>query len=176
MEPDNDRPILDSYWVIPGIFLAGAHPGINNGSQTREILIGFLNAGFNAFINLTGENELPSYQQILLEEAGHLGFQVIHQRFSILDRGLPSRDLMVAILDALDRFLENGSKVYLHCWGGIGRTGTTVGCFLVRHGLSGEEALERLSQLYHSSNQSRIFPKSPETQAQVDLIQNWHED
>ena len=31
--------------------------------------------------------------------------------------------------------------MYLHCWGGVGRTGTVVGCWLVRHGRTGDEAL-----------------------------------
>lgn len=33
--------------------------------------------------------------------------------------------------------LAAGQTVYVHCYGGIGRTGTVVGCWLVRHGLSG---------------------------------------
>ena len=32
---------------------------------------------------------------------------------------------MQEILDAVDRALAAGRNVYLHCWGGIGRTGTT---------------------------------------------------
>lgn len=31
--------------------------------------------------------------------------------------------------------------VYLHCWGGIGRTGTIVGCWLARNGFPGKAAL-----------------------------------
>ncbi len=29
--------------------------------------------------------------------------------------------------------VANGA-VYVHCWGGVGRTGTVVGCWLLRHG------------------------------------------
>ena len=35
----------------------------------------------------------------------------------------------------------------MHCWGGVGRTGTTVGCWLVRHGRSGTEALAELRRV-----------------------------
>ena len=38
------------------------------------------------------------------------------------------------MLDAIDDQLENGGNVYVHCWGGKGRTGTVVGCWLIRHG------------------------------------------
>ena len=81
----------------------------------------------------------------------------------------------MAILDAIDNALGAGRKIYLHCWGGIGRTGTAVGCWLVRHGLTGEAALARLNALYRTSAQSRYFPRSPETDAQVLFILDWKE-
>ena len=37
--------------------------------------------------------------------------------------------------------LAGGRTVYLHCRGGIGRTGTVLGCYLVRQGQTAEEAL-----------------------------------
>ena len=79
-------------------------------------------------------------------------------------------------MDALDAAMAGGHKIYLHCWGGIGRTGTTVGCWLVRHGLSGGQALIHLNELYRTAEQSRIFPQSPETDAQLNFILGWVED
>jgi len=55
--------------------------------------------------------------------------------------------------------------------GGIGRTGATVGCWLVRHGLTGGQALTRLNELYRVAEQSRIISRSPETDAR--LILSW---
>lgn len=34
----------------------------------------------------------------------------------------------IRILDAIDARLEAGKSVYVHCWGGIGRTDTVAGC------------------------------------------------
>ncbi|WP_374108489.1 hypothetical protein [Nostoc sp. XA010] len=34
-------------------------------------------------------------------------------------------------LPPIDRALNGQEKVYVHCWGGIGRTGIVVGCYLV---------------------------------------------
>ena len=124
---------------------------------------------------LTGENELPAYQPTLMDEAVFYDRQVFHERFSITDKGLPSRTSMITILDAIDQSLASGHKLYLHCWGGIGRTGTTVGCFLVRHGLSGQAALHKLASLYRTAAQSKLYPNSPETREQIDFILNWHE-
>ncbi|HBG74688.1 MAG: hypothetical protein A2X25_11695 [Chloroflexi bacterium GWB2_49_20] len=175
MDSSDNRPIPNSYWVIPGRFLAGAYPAEYDRSLTRSKMTAFLNAGFDTFFNLTGENELPAYQPTLMDEAVFYDRQVFHERFSITDKGLPSRTSMITILDAIDQSLASGHKLYLHCWGGIGRTGTTVGCFLVRHGLSGQAALHKLASLYRTAAQSKLYPNSPETREQIDFILNWHE-
>jgi protein-tyrosine phosphatase len=80
---------------------------------------------------------------------------------------------MESILDMIDDCLKAGRKVYLHCWGGIGRTGTTVGCYLVRHGMSGDEALNQLSEWWRSVPKSRVHSQSPETYEQVEFIRKW---
>ena len=53
----------------------------------------------------------------------------------------PSNTLS-ATLDAIDGHLRGEGSVYLHCWGGKGRTGTVVGCWLVRHGYGSPDALD----------------------------------
>jgi protein-tyrosine phosphatase len=83
---------------------------------------------------------------------------------------------MVAALDAIDEALAEGRKVYLHCVGGIGRTGITVGCYLVRHGMRSSEALCHLRELYRASAQSLVAPDSPESDEQAGFILNWEEN
>jgi len=46
----------------------------------------------------------------------------------------------------------------------------------VRHGLTGGQALIHLNELYRTAEQSRIFPQSPETDAQVKFILGWMDD
>jgi protein-tyrosine phosphatase len=173
----SDKPIPESYWVLPGNFLAGGYP-ISSVEEAvaRQGLAAFLDAGITSFFDLTRAGELPAYQPILQEEANHYGIPIHYRRVNIQDKGLPSHEQMKALLDTLDAALAAGQKIYLHCWGGIGRTGTTVGCWLVRHGLTGSQALIRLNELYRTSEQSRIFPRSPETDAQVKFILGWGED
>ena len=55
--------------------------------------------------------------------------------------------------------------------GGHGRTGAAVGCYLVRHGLTGEEALAEVRRL-HAAMADRYKP-SPETPEQRALVRNW---
>ena len=63
------------------------------------------------------------------------------------DRGEAAARLRTLLQAGIDCFIdltqrdEGLEPVYVHCWGGIGRTGTVVGCWLVRHGMTGDEAL-----------------------------------
>lgn len=173
----NDKPIPESYWVLPGQFLAGEYPGLNYDEiGTRQRLSAFLKAGFDTFIDLTCEGERRPYFSMLSEEAGQAGREAFHERFSFPDFHVPSHETMAATLDAVDRALAESHKVYLHCVGGIGRTGTTVGCWLVRHGMNPTQALLHLRDLYQSAAQSMFAPHSPESDEQVKFILNWNED
>ena len=168
-----DRPIPESYWVEPGRLLAGEYPGRFDGESTRKRIDALLEAGFNTFIDLTKPNETSPYFRTLLEESDAYQVEVKHHRFPIGDFGIPVPEQMSAILNAIDDELKAGRKIYLHCWGGIGRTGTTVGCYLVRHGMSGEQALRQLAKWWSSVPKSRIHARSPETLEQANFIRNW---
>ncbi|MGZ9165735.1 MAG: protein-tyrosine phosphatase family protein [Anaerolineales bacterium] len=168
-------PIPESYWVEPGRLLAGEYPGGFDGELTRKHIHALLEAGFDTFIDLTGPNETLAYAQMLFDEARTYEVEVEYYRFPIEDFGLPSPEQMKSILDRMDERLQAGHKMYLHCWGGIGRTGTTVGCYLVRHGRTGEEALKQLAKWWKKVPKSYYHPRSPETQEQADFIRHWSE-
>jgi hypothetical protein len=169
------RPIPESYWVIPGRFLAGEYPGGFDEQAARGRIGAFLEAGFQTFIDLTGPGELPAYFPLLEAGADARGLAIQHLRFPITDHGLPAPGQMSAILDAIDAALAAGEKVYLHCWGGVGRTGMTVGCYLIRHGSSGPEALDQLAEWWQPIRKRAVYPRSPETDAQVNFIREWTE-
>lgn len=171
-----DRPIAESYWVIPGKLLAGEYPGSPLfPERSRARIEAFLQAGFNAFVDLTNLGETGPYEPILRELAHERGIQAEYLHFPIGDYGLPTIDGMKTALDAIDEAIERGRKVYLHCYGGIGRTGTTVGCFLARHGQPGEQALEQLAQWWQDVPKHTRYPHSPETIAQEQFVRNWVE-
>jgi protein-tyrosine phosphatase len=168
------RPIPDCYWVEPGFFMAGEYPGHPMDIQARQRITAFLEAGFNTFFDLTQEGELEPYEPLLYEyPRNRLECPISYQRFPIGDYGLPAKVHMKNILDSLDSAIASGRKVYLHCWGGVGRTGTAVGCYLVRKGKTGEEALQQLERWWQAVPKHARFPRSPETDAQVQFILNW---
>jgi len=167
------RPIAESYWVKPDSFLAGEYPGQYDPERSRKRIDALIEAGFNTIIDLTKPGETTPYLHVLREECDVYGVDVQHHRFAIGDFGLPTPELMKSILDTIDAALNTDRKVYLHCWGGIGRTGTTVGCYLVRHGMNGDQSLEQLAAWWRNVPKSRIHPHSPETYEQVEFIRSW---
>jgi predicted protein tyrosine phosphatase len=172
---DVRRPVSESYWVEPGRLLAGEHPAKFDEEQTRSRVDAMIEAGINTFIDLTQPHETFPYTLILAEEAKVYGVEAAHHRFPIGDFGLPTPQRMNAILDKIDQSLRDNRKIYLHCWGGIGRTGTTVGCYLVRQGKTAEAALEQLAAWWRGVPKSLYHPSSPETQDQVNFIRTWTE-
>lgn len=154
----------DSYWVEPGALLAGEYPGSWEEATAATRLGALREAGVTSFLDLTEEGELPPYEPVL--QAG-----VRYRRLGVRDFSRPSDRETAAILDAVDAELARGETVYLHCWGGVGRTGTIVACWLARHGLTGEEALERLGVLRAVSG--KAGRDSPETEEQRALVRSW---
>lgn len=96
-------------------------------------------------------------------------------RFAIRDLDVTTMDGMRSILDAIDLSLEARRPVYVHCFGGIGRTGTIVGCWLVRHGLATRsDVLEVLARL-RKADVERASRRSPETEQQRAMLTAWTE-
>ena len=83
---------------------------------------------------------------------------------------------MRAILDAIHHALSENKIVYLHCWGGRGRTGTVAGCALRElHGLDGGAALRLLSERWQACAKS-AHSESPETEEQRDFVRSFAVD
>ena len=154
-------PIPHSYWVVPGRLVAGEYAGPH--------LERLLEAGVDTFFDLTEEGEygLPEYRSLLPTGIGY-------RRFPTADFSCASDEAMAEVLDALERELRDGCVVYVHCYGGIGRTGTVIGCHLVRQGLAGQDALDRIAEL--RAELPNAYRRSPETEEQRQLVLRWRAD
>ena len=164
MRHDDDALLLDTYWVRPGRLLAGEYPGARESADAAAKVRGLIAAGVTAFVDLTEDGELLPYAHLLPP-------MVEHRRMPIRDVNVPTVPEMVRILDRLDEQLAAGHVVYVHCWGGVGRTGTVIGCFLARHGLSGVEALEEVRRLRRPSR--KAWRDAPETREQRAMVRDW---
>lgn len=172
-----DGPMMNTYWVVPGRFAAGEYPGALSRREAADRLGVLLRAGLDQFIDLTQAHELlEPYDGLAAQQAEGLGVDFVHERHAIVDMDVPSSPQhMVGILDSIDRALAAGRSVYVHCWGGIGRTGTVVGCWFVRHGFTGDQALEEIAKRWLWMEKAIRFPRSPQTPQQRDYIRHWTE-
>ncbi len=167
--------IVQCYWVLPARFLAGEYPAHLDRPQAAERLDALLKAGINSFFDLTESRELEPYLPLLKQRAWLCGRTVHYQRFPIEDFGVPTANHMRAVLAAIDSELGAGRDIYVHCWGGVGRTGMAVGCYLAAHGQSGDAAIEQIRAWRQSLPLFEFHPRSPETAEQRDFVRNWCE-
>ncbi len=179
--PVNRRPIPDSY-VLPGnTVAAGAYPGSPPGTPNADALsklASFLDAGITTFIDLTGpDNALEDYATAAHQLAATRNLHITHERFHILDMHSCDAAQMNTILDAIDSAIADKRGVYVHCWGGVGRTGMVIGCWLVRHGKTGTQALDDVQQLFRTMPPEKWerhkHTGSPQTDRQRAMVRDW---
>lgn len=166
-DPILDRPLPNSYWVIPGRLLAGEHPSSMDRAEARARLGRLRLAGLDCYIDLTEPGERPDYRHLLSKRAEYL-------RSAIVDTALPrhvsqTQELLATIRAALAR----KRSIYVHCRAGIGRTGLIIGCFLAEEERDGKAALERLNLLWRQSARSRDWRRVPQTAEQANYIKRW---
>jgi len=172
-------PFPHAYWVIPGKFMAGGYPGGDAPETTIHNLQALYNAGIRHIVNLVRSEEfacglkrLCRYEDQLSAMVSSNGFSLAMDQMPVKDTWIPTRPEMGKILDRIDDCLDNGKPVYVHCWGGIGRTGTVVGCFLIRHGFAADnDVIRRIQKLRKCTENSDI--SSPETASQLDMVRSW---
>jgi atypical dual specificity phosphatase len=66
-----------------------------------------------------------------------------HIEIPIEDYGTPEYFQINRFLDLVERELHEGRSILMHCYSGIGRTGTMFALYLVHHGLDWQKAVER---------------------------------
>ncbi|MGM9836808.1 MAG: ADP-ribosylglycohydrolase family protein [Muribaculaceae bacterium] len=163
------RPLHQSYYVDRKLF-AGEYPGDKYEEQAEAKLKRMRHFGVRHFVDLTEDGELRPYRQLLPNDT-------TYQRFPIRDVDVPeSVEAVHQLIDKIENLMQQDGYTYIHCWGGVGRTGTIVACYEARQ--MEEPTLEkaltamrsRFSKMPKASN--RI---SPETQEQVDFVRRFVE-
>ena len=169
-------PLANSFWIERGRLLAGEYPATGDRASSQQRLQLLIDAGVSYFIDLTRAGEMPPYDHWLPTARADDGRYVVYVRKAIPDHDVPQEpEFMAEVLDYIDRAIEAGHLVYVHCRAGIGRTNTVIGCWLRREGLAGAAAITRLNELWRASARSRSWPTVPETPEQVNYVLNWRE-
>jgi protein-tyrosine phosphatase len=157
-------PLPDTYRVAERL-LAGEYPGSSDPAEAARRLARFERHGVTLYVDLTHPADcLEPYDRLL----GNGARRVVHP---IVDLGTTTIPHMIRILDDVDAALAADGSVYVHCWGGIGRTGTVVGCWLMRHGLDDGDPIARIAELRRDVPDA--FVASPQTSAQHAMVTAW---
>lgn len=166
LHEDSHKP--PRYYVVDDLVWAGAFPSqLPISAGAAQTTLAWLHAyDVRVVINVTTPADaVPELDAYVAQHAG-----MTMEHYPIRDMSVPSRSLMLAILDRISAAVAAGQRVFVHCWGGLGRTGTVIACWLVRQGYSPAAALARLAELRQA-----IDGVSPETDAQRAFVLAWQE-
>jgi hypothetical protein len=155
--------ILHAWWVEPGRLLVGEYPGARTPEKTRQKVQLIVDAGIDSIVDLTTPLDgLEPYEQDLMAAAEQAGRQVRHYAYPIPDMGVLADEGYDAIVARIRGEIDAGRVVYVHCWGGKGRTTTVVGCLLIDGGLDYDAAIARIAELRAETRKAiDACPESP---------------
>lgn len=164
-----NRPLNQSYEVCDGgVMFAGEYPGDKNEEVAKRKIEQMYHFGIRHFIDLTEEGELCPYSHLLPSDT-------TYTRFPIKDCSTPeSIESVHRLLLRIDELNKMEGYAYLHCWGGVGRTGTIVACYISHNWKEPDlnHTLEVLRRRFSAMPKS-AYRKTPETKAQIDFIERF---
>ena len=121
--------------------------------------------GVSHLVSLIEDDELAQYGiENLYADAERRGIAV--HRFPIPDVGVPADvECVTPLVRRIDGWAAVRERVVIHCIGGLGRTGTVAGCFLVEQGVDAAGALKLLREVR--------APNCPETEEQREFVRRY---
>ena len=100
-----DVPFPRSYWVIPGMLLAGEYPGAGNHTYARKKLGRLMDCGIRNIVNLMEPDEIDhsgnqfvEYEPIVSSIAEEKNISVDCHRISIADLGVCLAKIEIALM------------------------------------------------------------------------------
>ncbi len=159
---------VHGWWVDPGRLLAGEYPGHPGPARAVHKVNVLVDAGIRTFVDLTTPaDRLDPYEPVVHAAAQARRLDLRHVSFPIPDNDVIADHEYDTVTTMIERALGRGG-VYVHCWGGVGRTGTVVGCMLADEGLGYDEVIDRLATLRCGSR--KASRPAPEVPVQHDVI------
>ena len=123
--------MLRFYWIIDNVMAGCSRPGAGGGNVDRDLET-LRGHGIGALLTLT-ETALPPGA---LDRHGLRGLHL-----PVDDFHAPTTGQMLKALAFLDDARAAGTPVAVHCLAGQGRTGTVLAAYLIRGGLTAEQAI-----------------------------------
>ena len=160
------KPTGYSYRVDENVW-AGEYPvwEWEQGAGMRQLRL-FTDFGINCFLDLTENGEMPPYASFLPNNISRYSLPIPNGCIPYSVRWVV--DLFRIIGDKFDN--RQGTKLYIHCQGGVGRTGIIVACYYIYFKeMSADEALAEMRKGYATHGRS-VWMSAPENDAQVNFI------
>lgn len=173
IEPSNPWPhdeFVHGYWVEPGRILAGEYPGALTTDTAHAKVNLLVDHGIRTFVDLTAPADgMTPYDHVVRDAAARRALDLRRVHHPIPDMGALHPDHYDRIVTTIRTSTERGG-VYVHCWGGIGRTGTVVGCLFLDGDpeMTAAQAFDRLDALRGVTRKRRMA--APQTEVQCDVI------
>jgi|688.fasta_scaffold611497_2 protein-tyrosine phosphatase len=144
--PKYKGPTHSSNWVTDNICMGG-YP------HTKLDIEKLINAGINTFVCLNGSDKVEFYKY---EDDLPKKITYIHE--PIKDMNVTTDQKLISLCKNIVRRIKiKKEKIFVHCAGGHGRTGTVVGCVLyLLYNLSLEQILNYL-QFTHDQRDGNWF-------------------
>ena len=149
MTRESDLPKNFS-WLEHGILAGSSRP------ESKPELAAAKKEGIEAIVSLTGTPLIPSVVK-------ELKFDYLHSHISAAPSVIQLHDIIQFIEEERDK----SKPVLVHCGEGKGRTGTVLAAYLVYHGATADEAINRVRnsrpesiQSLEQENAIRLFEKS----------------
>jgi len=161
-------------WVIPGKLIAGQYLGGNTSSEKMEVM---KKVGVKTIIDLTHEDDNMTVYDVPTHMTRH-HFPIVDQ--TAYNDGAVISAATVALAAMRD---TTGGVVYMHCWGGHGRTGVVVSVIVGQYlNVSADVAIYITSATHatrpYISAQGRSA--SPQSEMQINqarrLINHWNDE
>lgn len=179
-------PTECSNWIIPGMLLCGQYPGAFEDRKNDQLLKRILGKGVDTFVCLQEEVDMDIPEDVWRAGIGLRPYFSDAMRLSkkdlkwvhvpIVDGGVAPDDVTAAAVVGLAEDLMAGRILYLHCWGGHGRTGV-LACLILAYlyRLKATEVMRRV-QVYHDCRIDPQNAKSPQTVMQRDQVRRLVQD
>ena len=116
-------------WLEPSKLAGCARP------ESEAELKAVKEQGIRAVISLTGTPLIPDVVR-------RLGFDYLHSHMS----GSPTTKQLGELVEFIEHEINQSKPVLVHCSEGKGRTGTVLAAYLVKHGLSADEAIRSVRE------------------------------
>ena len=135
--PEPPVPELPAHfrWIIPGKLAGMGRPGLLR--QEDNDLFAIAVNGITLLVSLT---ERPIAAEQLR------AFGIAGRHFPITDMGVPALGPTARLCRSMEKAIQNGEGVAVHCHAGLGRTGTILAAFLVWQGVTANEAIQRVRE------------------------------